>query len=342
MKSELIKPTAALLVFALASAILIGITYGITQEPLAERRAQAAASAVLDLLPNTHSTTYYYIDYPDSTLTHMTRSYDTSGSFIGYIFSATPSGYGGEINMMVAFSSEGIIQGMQVISHSETPGFGAFISEDWFGEQFAGRSGLLATARGATGPQEIDIVSNATLSVSAIVRGINDASIYLGLATHEELAAIEAAPAQHLYFPDIGELLPGSYRTEHVTMVVSFDENDTVNGYIFYVSPQGYGGPIDIAVAFDMHGVIQGLRILDHRETFGFGAIIGEDWFAEQFIGRSGELAAVNRASEPHEIDIVSMATISVEAVVQGVNDAVAFMGGLAPDLSLFEEAEED
>ena len=321
-KDTMLKPAVVLTLFALASAVLMGFTYAITHGQIAERLAQAEITAYTDLLPDTHSTTHAELDYQGSSLTRIARSYNANGEFIGHIISANPSGYGGEIQMMVAFDPQGIIQGMRVIRHTETPGIGSVIAEDWFAEQFAGRTGHLISTRGAQGPQEIDMVANATISVNAILKGVNDATAHIGQG--DTIGETPAAPDFPSAPPDHADMLPGAHRSENINMSISYDASGTVIGYIFYVSPQGYAGPIEMAVAMDTQGTIQGVKIIQHSETPTFGGlVIDDERFIEQFKGRSGEQTIVNNATGPQEVDAIAMATITVEAVIKGINQAI-------------------
>jgi len=325
--ANMIKPTIVLLLFALASAVLIGVTYTVTAGPLAEQRAQMAAGAVMELMPATQSTTAVYLDEHNSTLTRLVRCYNAAGDFIGYVFTAAPRGFAGEIEMMVAFNPQGYIEGMRVINHSETPGIGSAIGEGWFADLFVGRSGMLFASQRAAGPQEIDIIANATISVDAILRGVNDATAYFS-GVEAPLDTV-AQTGQTVYMPVVEELLPGTHHAQHINMAISLDASGAINGYVFFVSPQGYNR-IEMAVAIDTQGVIQGVQILSHNETWSFGGLLlDNDSFLQQFVGRSGNLTAVRRADGPQEIDAVSMATLTVDGVLQGINDATEFFNSL-------------
>jgi len=324
---KMIKPTVVLLVFTLASAVLIGLTYTVTAGPLAEQRARMAAGAVLELMPATHRTVAVDLGEHDSTLTDLVRCYDAAGNFIGYVFTAVSRGFAGEIEMMVAFNPQGYIEGMRVISHSETPGIGSAIGDDWFADLFTGRSGMLFASRRAAGPQEIDIIANATISVDAILRGVNDATAHFS-GVDAPIDAIAQAN-QNVNTPVVEELLPGTYHAQHINMAISLDASGAINGYVFFVSPQGYN-LIDMAVAIDTQGVVQGVQILSHNETWSFGGLLlDNDDFLQQFVGRSGTLTAVRRAEGPHEIDAVSMATLTVDGVLRGINDAMEYFSNI-------------
>ncbi|MFC1862511.1 FMN-binding protein [Thermodesulfobacteriota bacterium] len=66
--------------------------------------------------------------------------YDEDGKTIkGYAFPVEGAGFWGPIQTMVAVDANASsIIGIAFYKHSETPGLGARISEDWFTEQFSG------------------------------------------------------------------------------------------------------------------------------------------------------------------------------------------------------------
>lgn len=178
MKKDFIKPAVFLLLVAVISASILGVTYTMTEGPIREQRARAETAAVVDLLPETYFTEAVYLDIYNSSLTRVMTSFNADGEIIGYVFAASPVGYSGAINMLVAVSPHGIVEGVRVIRHTETPGLGANITQDWFLNQFPGRSGFLSSSRSAAGADEIQIIASATISVEAVLRGVNDATEY--------------------------------------------------------------------------------------------------------------------------------------------------------------------
>jgi electron transport complex protein RnfG len=112
-------------------------------------------------------------------------------------------------------------------------------------------------------------------------------------------------------------------------------------GYAARVEATGYGGPIQLILGISP-GLdrILGIAVVESVETPGLGARIQEEEFQNQFEGLSvGEpITAVKNEpadTEENEIEAISGATISTNAVVNAVNAAV-------PDiLSTIETQEE-
>jgi electron transport complex protein RnfG len=95
----------------------------------------------------------------------------------GYAIKATGSGYGGTIELLVALGKTNlrstddlIINGLSVISHSETPGLGDKITQSNFLDQFqnVNFSDIELSDNGGN----IDAISGATISSKAVINGI--------------------------------------------------------------------------------------------------------------------------------------------------------------------------
>lgn len=95
----------------------------------------------------------------------------------GYAVEVTPAGFGGAVDMMVGVDREGRVLGIQIISHSETPGLGASAASEnaagtAFRDQFVGLSGNLAVTKD---DGEIDTLTGATVTSRAVTAGVNAA-----------------------------------------------------------------------------------------------------------------------------------------------------------------------
>lgn len=106
------------------------------------------------------------------------------------------------------------------------------------------------------------------------------------------------------------------------------DKSGNTIGYVFSAtSPSGYGGDVKVAVGVSSKtNKITGFTVLSHSETAGLGAKATEDDFKSQFIGKSakGINYTKNGASSDTEIDALSGATITSNAVCEAVNSALS------------------
>ena len=96
--------------------------------------------------------------------------------------------------------------------------------------------------------------------------------------------------------------------------------------YAFIVKPVAYNGPISLAVVIDGEiGETLGMRIVDHLETRHYVRDMESSWFIERFASKPVNeylklvrLKALNR----NEIVAITGATVTTEAVLNGVNAA--------------------
>lgn len=116
---------------------------------------------------------------------------------------------------------------------------------------------------------------------------------------------------------DAGEV-PAIYRAESAA--------GTLLGYAVRVTTTGYGGEIRLLVGLSPDlSEIAGMEVVQQIETPGLGARITEEEFRAQFEGLDPqeEITFVKNAEpspEENEIQAISGATISTEAVVEGIN----------------------
>ncbi|MGL5435031.1 MAG: RnfABCDGE type electron transport complex subunit G [Lachnospiraceae bacterium] len=107
------------------------------------------------------------------------------------------------------------------------------------------------------------------------------------------------------------------------------DKSGSVVGYVVTATTKdGYGGAITASVGIDLQGNIQGIEFLTINETVGFGMVAKEDpeWKA-QYYNKDIDVFVMtkNGAAAADEIDAISGATITSNAVNGAVNAAVYF-----------------
>lgn len=83
-------------------------------------------------------------------------------------------GYGGDIQFSMGIAMDGTLNGISLLSISETAGLG-MKAGDILVPQFADKKveSFTYTKSGATNDSEIDAISGATITTKAIVNGVN-------------------------------------------------------------------------------------------------------------------------------------------------------------------------
>ena len=111
--------------------------------------------------------------------------------------------------------------------------------------------------------------------------------------------------------------------------VEGFNEAGETVGYAIAVtSAEGYDGNVGLSVGVDMEGTINSISFTELHETPGKGMLCGDPAFRDQFSGRNVTGFKVLRnggSTAENEIDGVSGATITSEAVANAVNAALDF-----------------
>lgn len=101
----------------------------------------------------------------------------SSGAIAGYVLPAEGPGLWGEIEAVVGFDeSLSGFTGVDFTKQNETPGLGGRIAENWFREQFRGKSGPLSFVPEGTDDEaknEFDAITGATITSTAIMDILN-------------------------------------------------------------------------------------------------------------------------------------------------------------------------
>lgn len=113
---------------------------------------------------------------------------------------------------------------------------------------------------------------------------------------------------------------------------IALKENGENVGYCISVSPNGYGGAIDMMVGVEKTMRVSGVDIINHSETAGLGSKAAEPEFRQQFVGKKKIEKVVKSAGndeiikeqKENEIDAITSATITSKAVTDGVNAAIS------------------
>lgn len=135
----------------------------------------------------------------------------------------------------------------------------------------------------------------------------------------------------------LGSLIPAADRFEPDTIIEGADTtviyhayNDTMGmkvGMVFNVAPKGYAGPIKIMVGVNMDSTIAAIRIAGAaegmKETPGLGAKVLEEWFVNQFKGLITEELYLAKAKDGGQVDGITAATVSSDAVTAGIRDGM-------------------
>ena len=123
--------------------------------------------------------------------------------------------------------------------------------------------------------------------------------------------------------PNAASWVEAGYAGESIDEVmVAKDSSGNTLGYVITVTTkEGYGGDIRFTIGIRNDGLVNGISILEISETAGLG-MRAEDVLKPQFADKNIEKFEYTKsgASSEHQVDAISGATITTNAVVNGVN----------------------
>lgn len=114
------------------------------------------------------------------------------------------------------------------------------------------------------------------------------------------------------------------YKAQSIEEVMrAEDQSGETLGYAFtVVTSEGYGGDIQFSMGVQNDGTLNGISILSIGETAGLGMNADTPAFKDQFVGKQVEKLQYtkNGATQDGEINAISGATVTTNAMTNGVN----------------------
>ena len=114
------------------------------------------------------------------------------------------------------------------------------------------------------------------------------------------------------------------YKAQSIEEVMrAEDQSGETLGYAFtVVTSEGYGGDIQFSMGVQNDGTLNGISILSIGETAGLGMNADTPAFEDQFVGKQVEKLQYtkNGATQDDEINAISGATVTTNAMTNGVN----------------------
>ena len=186
---QMMKDALILFLITLISGAALGLVYEVTKEPIAQQEQKAkneayqnvfeAAEDFTELTDEAYSpdtlTAFVKENGFDASIDGVAQALSGDGSVLGYVITVTDhEGYGGDIQFTMGVAQDGTLNGISLLSISETAGLGMRAGEVLV-PQFAGKQAekFSYTKTGAASDDQIDAISGATITTNAVVNGVN-------------------------------------------------------------------------------------------------------------------------------------------------------------------------
>lgn len=197
-KGTIIKDALVLFLITLVAGFSLGLVYEVTLPVIEARKLEAktaayravykeakefAADDTLTAQANEAASTVLADNgFKNVTIDEAFIALDNAGNKIGYVMSVTTQeGYGGAITISIGYSVDGVVEGMEILVLNETAGLGSKAGDEKFKSQFADKQvdKFEYTKTGATEENQIDVISGATITTSAVVDAMNSGLCFI-------------------------------------------------------------------------------------------------------------------------------------------------------------------
>ena len=174
---EILIPTISLFLICSVVTLLLAVTNSVTAPKIAElqieteKKKKAAVLSDAASFSDSKTITYEGVEYT------YYEGYDNDKNIVGYVFTTSAKGYGGDIITMVGIKADGTVAGMDFLSISETAGLGMNADTDDFKNQFVGKSGEIGVNKNTSSDTEIQALTGATITSKAVTQAVNTALI---------------------------------------------------------------------------------------------------------------------------------------------------------------------
>lgn len=171
---EVLVPSVSLFVISLVVTLLLAVTNNVTAPLIEQLSVETEIQTRKTVL-----TEASYFDDENKTVTLDGTEYtycvglDAEKNVVGYIFTTSTKGYGGEVKVMTGVSADGKVTGVEALSLSETAGLGMNAQKESFRSQYIGKSGEIGVAKNSPKENEIQALTGATITSSAFTDAVN-------------------------------------------------------------------------------------------------------------------------------------------------------------------------
>ena len=190
---EMIKNAAIMLAITIIAGFILGLIYENTKGLIAQREEQDKKDACMEVFQNASDFEEIEDCFTDADrqsfdsngfagdrIDDVVKAVSDSGETLGYVMTVTTSqGYGGDIQFTVGIQNDGTVNGISILSISETAGLG-MEAENVLKPQFVNKKAdrFEYTKTGAMADNQIDAISGATITTNAVTNGVNACLYY--------------------------------------------------------------------------------------------------------------------------------------------------------------------
>ncbi|MBQ9066019.1 MAG: FMN-binding protein [Clostridia bacterium] len=172
---QILIPTLALFLIALFATLFLSLVNNLTKDRIAAQNAATEAAARKTVFADAADFQEKAITFQGARHTYY-EALDKEGTLLGYVFNTSNKGYGGQVSATVGVDLNGQVTGVVPGDlGDETPGLGQNASKPKFLDQFVGKHGTIKVSKNAPAEDEIQAMTSATITSTAVTNDVNDA-----------------------------------------------------------------------------------------------------------------------------------------------------------------------
>ena len=158
----------------LVCSALLGTVYAVTKAPIEASEVQKVNAAIAAVTPSFDNVPSEDVRDVEGGQIFTAR---TAGEPTGYAIKVSVGGFGGPLQLMVGFTPDGTVYNTSVISHAETPGLGAKLTDENIAprQQVKGKNPATNNLSVKKDGGEIDAITASTITSRAFLKGVNAA-----------------------------------------------------------------------------------------------------------------------------------------------------------------------
>ena len=190
--NKIVKNTLILTLITVIAGVLLGAVYEVTKTPIAQSQETAKKEAWQAVFSDVKLDDFKAEDVDQKAADKAVKDMGVNATIdevctagdAGYVITTTDKdGFGGNIQITVGIKKDGTINGVSILSISETAGLGMKAKDDpnW-GKQFAGKKAdafsVVKDGSGSGDDAKIDAISGATITSKAVTGAMNSCLAY--------------------------------------------------------------------------------------------------------------------------------------------------------------------
>ena len=175
--SSNVKIICSLLAICTVCAAVLGSIYLVTAAPIAANEENTVNQKLTAIFGD--DCEFKSLKVPEGEIASGAWQILKDNQSAGYAVRTSSRGFSDDIDLIVGFDESGAILKIEIVSIAETAGIGEKVKEESYLSNYAGKSGAL------TLNEDVDAISGATRSSTALMRGVNQAISCLNALTKE-------------------------------------------------------------------------------------------------------------------------------------------------------------